>query len=248
MRCRGLHRLAIPAYLSGFLCSALLRVAPYCVRGGIRLVSNAPLIGSPRRGPLDRVFSYTLQERDRHKTTPFQTVFDEPSRLGASDTPTATTALHQERHDKHPQVQENHGFGTEPILSAGRDPRPKASTLSWLARYFQSPAQAHGSLTHRLQAEVSREGPRRIEAHTIVAYPERDSVGATLQVQFHTARPSMLDGVMQRLLGDAVERLLRFQRHVGLLAADGRSDRDFVPGAQRRRLLLQRDDQALVLK
>jgi integrase len=31
--------LANPAYLSGFLCSGLLRVAPYYVPGGIRVVS-----------------------------------------------------------------------------------------------------------------------------------------------------------------------------------------------------------------
>jgi len=40
MRCRGLHRLANPAYLSGFPFSALRRVAPYCVLGGVRVVSN----------------------------------------------------------------------------------------------------------------------------------------------------------------------------------------------------------------
>jgi hypothetical protein len=40
-RCRGLHRLADVAYLSGFLCCALPYVAPYCVRGGVRVVSIA---------------------------------------------------------------------------------------------------------------------------------------------------------------------------------------------------------------
>ncbi len=40
MRCRGLQRLVNPAYLGGFLCSGLLRVAPYCVPGGIRVVSE----------------------------------------------------------------------------------------------------------------------------------------------------------------------------------------------------------------
>jgi hypothetical protein len=39
-RCRGLQRLANPAYLGGFLFSGLLRVAPYCVPGGIRVVSR----------------------------------------------------------------------------------------------------------------------------------------------------------------------------------------------------------------
>ena len=39
MRCRGLHRVAKPAYLSRFPFCALLGVAPYCVRGGVRVVS-----------------------------------------------------------------------------------------------------------------------------------------------------------------------------------------------------------------
>jgi hypothetical protein len=38
-----LQGLANPAYLSGFLFSGLLRVAPYCVPGGIRVVSMSPL-------------------------------------------------------------------------------------------------------------------------------------------------------------------------------------------------------------
>jgi hypothetical protein len=39
-RCRGVHGFANAAYLSRFLFSALLRVAPYCVPGGIRVVSK----------------------------------------------------------------------------------------------------------------------------------------------------------------------------------------------------------------
>src|SRR5215211_9186839 len=42
MRCRGLPEVANPAFLSGFLCSRLLRVAPYCVLAGIRVVSEVP--------------------------------------------------------------------------------------------------------------------------------------------------------------------------------------------------------------
>src|SRR5215217_5665177 len=38
-RCRGVQRLANPAYLSGFLFSWLQRVAPYCVPGGVKVVS-----------------------------------------------------------------------------------------------------------------------------------------------------------------------------------------------------------------
>src|SRR5215211_9219328 len=39
MCCRGVQGLANPAFLSKFLCSALPSVAPYCVPGGIRVVS-----------------------------------------------------------------------------------------------------------------------------------------------------------------------------------------------------------------
>src|SRR5215217_619478 len=55
MRCRSLHGLANPAYLGGFLCSALLRVAPYCVPSGVRsrrlraaTFLLATTVGSPR--------------------------------------------------------------------------------------------------------------------------------------------------------------------------------------------------------
>jgi hypothetical protein len=37
---QGLHSLANAAFLSPFLCSGLLRVAPYCAPGGIRVVSK----------------------------------------------------------------------------------------------------------------------------------------------------------------------------------------------------------------
>ena len=35
MRCRDLQELANAPHLRGFLCCALLRVAPYCVPGGV---------------------------------------------------------------------------------------------------------------------------------------------------------------------------------------------------------------------
>ena len=38
---QALQGVANPAYLEGFLCSRLPRVAPYCVPGGIRVVSKA---------------------------------------------------------------------------------------------------------------------------------------------------------------------------------------------------------------
>jgi hypothetical protein len=40
MCCRGMQGVANAAYLEGFPFSGLLSVAPYCVPGGIRLVSN----------------------------------------------------------------------------------------------------------------------------------------------------------------------------------------------------------------
>src|SRR5215210_4339454 len=39
MRCRGLHNLANPAFLSRFLFCGLPSVAPYCVTGGVSVVS-----------------------------------------------------------------------------------------------------------------------------------------------------------------------------------------------------------------
>ena len=42
MRCWGLPEVANPVYLEGFLCLGLLYVAPYCVPGGVRVVSISP--------------------------------------------------------------------------------------------------------------------------------------------------------------------------------------------------------------
>ena len=45
-----MHRIANAAFLSGFLCSGLPSVAPYCVPGGIRVVSGARVLrNSPTR-------------------------------------------------------------------------------------------------------------------------------------------------------------------------------------------------------
>src|SRR5215212_8643883 len=51
MRCRGVHGLANPAFLSWFLCSGLLSVAPYCAPGGISVVSRG-ISGYARCGSL----------------------------------------------------------------------------------------------------------------------------------------------------------------------------------------------------
>src|SRR5215211_6550786 len=44
MRCRGLHGRANPVYLSRLLFSDLQSVAPYCVPGGITLISISPFL------------------------------------------------------------------------------------------------------------------------------------------------------------------------------------------------------------
>src|SRR5829696_7237376 len=43
-----LQRLANPAFLEGFLCPALHRVAPYCAPGGIRVVSGGCVLRGAR--------------------------------------------------------------------------------------------------------------------------------------------------------------------------------------------------------
>src|SRR5215208_1635484 len=42
MRCRGVQGVANPAYLRGIPFPRLQRVAPYCVPGGVRMVSISP--------------------------------------------------------------------------------------------------------------------------------------------------------------------------------------------------------------
>src|SRR5919107_6240383 len=48
MRRRRLHEVAIPAYLSDFLRFRLLRVAPYCVPGGIRSMCSPRFANSKK--------------------------------------------------------------------------------------------------------------------------------------------------------------------------------------------------------
>jgi hypothetical protein len=58
MRCRGLHGLAIPAFLKGFLFSELPSIAPHCVPGGIRVISKAT--GSLARSGATRLWIVQL--------------------------------------------------------------------------------------------------------------------------------------------------------------------------------------------
>jgi hypothetical protein len=46
MRCRGLHSHVDLPYSSGFLFSGLPCVAPYCVPGGVRVVSTEVELGA----------------------------------------------------------------------------------------------------------------------------------------------------------------------------------------------------------
>jgi hypothetical protein len=53
MCCRGVQGLANPAYLGDFLCSGLLRVAPYCVPSGIRTSDSYSRTADPMARPRD---------------------------------------------------------------------------------------------------------------------------------------------------------------------------------------------------
>src|SRR5215203_5183066 len=62
---RGLHRFANPPYLGRFPFSALPRVAPYCVPGGVRVVSISPFL-LPYTGGVTKDDKYRLP---RHPLT-----------------------------------------------------------------------------------------------------------------------------------------------------------------------------------
>jgi hypothetical protein len=62
-----LHSIANPAYLTGFLFSGLPRVAPYCARGGVRVVSNITLVATERCRPQDAREKTPEEEAERLK-------------------------------------------------------------------------------------------------------------------------------------------------------------------------------------
>src|SRR5215210_1311502 len=68
MRCRGLQRLANPPYLGRFVISGLLSVALYCIPGGVRVVSIAPLYSLRQRLP--RVDSTSFFARHPRQLSP----------------------------------------------------------------------------------------------------------------------------------------------------------------------------------
>src|SRR5215211_7156537 len=96
MRCRGVLGIANAAYLEGFPFPALLRVAPYCAPGGIRVVSTSP-VNSPDTVAHRRPIS----ARVWCKLTPFgalrasSTIHVRP--LGGSPPPSVALLVHQLR-------------------------------------------------------------------------------------------------------------------------------------------------------
>src|SRR5829696_3105034 len=70
--------------------------------------------------------------------------------------------------------------GAYPLLRTRWDLRANSAALSGRALDPKRPAQVCDALTHRLQAEVSRERTCRIEALTIVANLQEELVRALL--------------------------------------------------------------------
>jgi EamA-like transporter family len=97
--------------------------------------------------------------------------------------------------------------------------RADSAALSGRALDLKRPAQACDALAHRLQAEVSRERTRRIEAPSIVANLQEDLVRLLLlQVQLHTLSlgvvavlsslyPVITIGLARVYLHERIERL-----------------------------------------
>jgi hypothetical protein len=73
-----------------------------------------------------------------------------------------------------------------PLLRTRWDLHANSAALSGRALDPKPPAHVCDALAHRLQAEVSRERTRRIEALTIVANLQEDLVRLLLQVQLHS--------------------------------------------------------------
>src|SRR5215212_7195966 len=82
MRCRSVHRLADPAYLSRFLFPGLPCVTPYCVLGGVRVVSISPSYPPSTKGSLVRVLR------------PSSKGSKEPQRRHARDNPSPHPRMH----------------------------------------------------------------------------------------------------------------------------------------------------------
>jgi hypothetical protein len=86
----------------------------------------------------------------------------------------------------------------------------------------------------------------RVEAHSVVRYLKAQRALIAHQLQPHAVRPGVLDGVVQRLLGDAVDGFLNLRRGTRLVAERGR-DLYLVASPQGRGLLLERRHEPLRL-
>src|SRR5215207_7306096 len=89
--------------------------------------------------------------------------------------------------------------GAYPLLSTRWDPHANSAALSGRALDPKPPAHVCDALAHRLQAEVSRERTRRIEAPTIVVNLQEDLVLLLL--------PELALRVLRELLRVAVHQL-----------------------------------------
>ncbi len=107
----------------------------------------------------------------------------------------------------------------------------------------------HGAdaLPHGAQPEVPRELGVRIEATAIVANIKPEVGAVVREAEIDAACVSVLDRVVHRLLGHAVEHLLHGKRHVRL-GRQRRNDIKVVSRASGSRLLLDRGYQSLAGK
>lgn len=133
-------------------------------------------------------------------------------------------------------VIDNPSPGRCPILRAQGNLYTDIRALPGDAFYPERTAQTRGALAHRFEAEVTREIPPRIEAGAVVRDFQGDAARVVLELQICPACAGVLDGVVQGLLGYAVECLLGFQGQLGLLAQRS-VHRELVTGLERRRLL-----------
>src|SRR3954447_3555826 len=103
-----------------------------------------------------------------------------------------------------------------------------------------------GTRPHAGQPEVTVGDLRRIEPAAVVRHAQPDTLGDAADLHTHLARSGVLDDVVERLLRDAVQRLLhidgRTLRQVGL-HDHGQPD----PPGERRSMRPERGDQTLLL-
>jgi hypothetical protein len=84
---------------------------------------------------------------------------------------------------------------------------------------------------------VAWEVASRLEADAIVYYLEGYLLWGALHLYLHVAGPSVLDGVVEGFLGDAVNGLLHLERSLRLVAEGGHNI-DPVAGLKGIRLFL----------